>query len=145
LCLLVFTISWWSYRSEVNDHLESLKQRQKYSIETQAFPLKHEFQSIVADLKVISTLEVLKRSVDNPSGENLAALSREFLSISAAKTLYDQIRYIDSTGTEIVRVNFNNGHPYICPRSNCRTSADAITSTTPTAYPEERCLSHHST
>ncbi len=42
-------------------------------------------------------------------------MSQEFLRFSSSSGLYDQIRLLDETGMEIVRVNFNQGRPSIVP------------------------------
>ena len=38
-------------------------------------------------------------------------ISNEYLELARRKMIYDQIRYLDHTGMEIVRVNYNNGNP----------------------------------
>ena len=38
-------------------------------------------------------------------------LAHDYLSPSLRKGIYDQIRFIDENGKEVVRVNYNNGRP----------------------------------
>jgi len=40
-------------------------------------------------------------------------MSKEYLDFSSLKRKYDQIRFIDISGMEKVRINFNNGTPAI--------------------------------
>jgi hypothetical protein len=44
-------------------------------------------------------------------------VAKEYLEFSHQKQRYDQIRFIDDTGMEKVRVNFNNGTPVIVPEN----------------------------
>ena len=52
------------------------------------------------------------------------SLAQEFLSFANQRELYDQIRFIDETGMEIVRVNFNNGEPTIVPTDQHQFKGD---------------------
>ncbi len=45
-----------------------------------------------------------------------ASLEREFQSLAEVKGVYDQVRYIDANGMEVVRVNLVNGQGVIVPR-----------------------------
>lgn len=44
-------------------------------------------------------------------------LATNYLAFAARKQIYDQIRYLDEAGREIVRVDWNNGHPAIVPET----------------------------
>lgn len=65
--------------------------------------------------------------VDPVSGETAAEWQERveeiFVSMSASKGLYDQIRYIDASGQEIVRVNFNDGLPSVVEASLLQNKA----------------------
>ncbi|MFQ5853784.1 MAG: GAF domain-containing protein, partial [Candidatus Binatia bacterium] len=51
-------------------------------------------------------------------------MAKEYLRFSAQKGLYDQIRFLDERGMEVVRVNFNDGQPYIVPEGQLQSKAD---------------------
>ncbi len=119
--LLVSIISWLSYQSEVTDHLDALKQRQLYGLQTQTHPLKQEIISIVSDLKFISALDQLGQVVNRSTKADVGVLSSEFLAFCEAKKIYDQVRYLDESGMEIVRVNFNRDQPYIVPKEQLQS------------------------
>lgn len=51
--------------------------------------------------------------LQNPSPLNSSKLAADYLEFSKNKKIYDQIRYLDSSGQERVRVNFNKGNPSI--------------------------------
>jgi len=85
-----------------------------------------DFRSVVSDLMFLSEQHELQRMFESieslPVQVNLTQigdyqrdLADNFLKFSKRKRLYDQIRFLNETGMEVVRVNFNNGKPYIVP------------------------------
>ncbi len=49
--------------------------------------------------------------------------SDALLAMSQRKEIYDQIRYLDLNGNEIVRINFNDGHATIVPEAQLQNKA----------------------
>ncbi len=78
---------------------------------------------------LISNVEVLRHSAEisdylqSSSDTALQRLQRRFLTFSAATGRYDQIRYIDESGMERVRVNFNDGEPTMVPEQKLQNKA----------------------
>ena len=77
-----------------------------------------DFQSVVSDLMILSQLhslgDLFESKVNSVKQDQaLKELAETFLTFSARKRLYDQIRFIDDEGLEIVRVNYNNGNPVL--------------------------------
>jgi len=71
-------------------------------------------QAVASDLGFLSQIGVLREMLQD--GESARqALAREFLSFSQNKEVYDQIRFLDSKGNEVVRVDYNEGSPSIVP------------------------------
>lgn len=72
-----------------------------------------DLESLGSDLLVLANGETIKRVLnDNTPGARLALADR-FLIFSKDRRHYDQIRYIDELGMEVVRVNFNDGAPMV--------------------------------
>ena len=73
-------------------------------------------ESLATDLDTIAAdVLVLAQSHEFKEGIKLAELSEEFLIFSKQRRFYDQIRFLDQTGMEVSRVNFNGGKPAIVP------------------------------
>lgn len=64
-----------------------------------------------SDLKYLSELSSLKGFIMNEGVAGRMSLSRDLLSFCSNKRTYDQVRFIDKTGMEVARINFNNGQP----------------------------------
>jgi len=48
-------------------------------------------------------------------------INQEYLAFIRQKAIYDQVRFIDATGQEICRVNFNRGNPQIVSKSDLQS------------------------
>ena len=115
LVLIVAGTSLAYYLSEEQQLIQSLKQQEKHYQEIQTDTLSHEFQLIVSDMVVLSSHEQLRLIVNDSGAANHSALAKEFLAFCRNKKMYDQVRYLDATGMEIVRVNFNSGKTVVVP------------------------------
>jgi PAS domain-containing protein len=114
ICLpLILSIAYYSKES---NHLAALLQkRELFIIEKQQALINKKIFSVVSDLKILASHRELYEAVNSPSTTNLAHLTYEFLQFCRHKTIYDQVRYIDMTGREAVRINYNNGDPAAVP------------------------------
>lgn len=83
-----------------------------------------EFEFITSDLKLLSENIFLKNYIESEKQVNLDELSTLFLSLSENKRIYDKIRYIDNSGIEVIRVNFNNGQPEVVNKDNLQYKGD---------------------
>ncbi|MGD8594406.1 MAG: hypothetical protein PVF82_16365, partial [Gammaproteobacteria bacterium] len=69
--------------------------------------LQTDLHEPLKDIEIIASLQVLSNYIDNQTPANRARLEQEFLNIAENAHIYDQIRFIDSSGMERVRVNFD--------------------------------------
>jgi len=79
---------------------------EQMDLETQEKLVNLRFDSIISDTLFLTSLDDLKVALHST---DYSAVGRDFLSFITAKKSYDQIRFIDSTGMEIVRVNSRDG------------------------------------
>jgi len=117
LMLLIMGVSWAYYLSEESQHIQVLRHQETFHVELQTETFQHEFQSIVADLLVLSAHQQLALIADGSTEADYAALANELLSFCRNKKMYDQVRLLDATGMERVRINFNRDHPVIVPKA----------------------------
>ena len=70
-----------------------------------------ELSAIRSDVLYLADLTVLQDwgAMGEPAAQ--ARLAAEYLAFAARKKLYDQVRFLDERGREVVRVNWNNGRP----------------------------------
>jgi len=83
----------------------------------------NDIRSIILDLIYLSAHPQLHQMLEKDHPDDRSKLSRTFLDFSKTKALYDQIRFLDETGMEVIRVNFNQGKPYIVTKDKLRNKA----------------------
>jgi len=86
--------------------------------------ISDEFQLVVSDLMFLSEQNELQEMLLSGAAERLDAQATEYLSFSARKGIYDQIRFLDETGMEVVRINFNAGEPAIVPEDDLQPKGE---------------------
>jgi signal transduction histidine kinase len=81
-----------------------------------------EVRSVESDLLFLADQAVLR---DFLSGRQASKqeLQGEYLLFCRHKGLYDQIRYLDATGQEVIRINHNGGQPVVVPESELQPKA----------------------
>ncbi|MDZ8065035.1 MAG: ATP-binding protein [Nostoc sp. DedQUE08] len=122
LSALVGVVIGTIYYQQVQIEQVLLKTNELRKVDLQTKVISGDFHSVVSDLMVISKQNELERILDGVDGQR-QALSQEFLLFSGYKKLYDQIRFLDRSGKEIVRVNFNQGEPAIVPEEKLQVQA----------------------
>ena len=86
--------------------------------------IANNFETIISDLFYLSRQNELSALFDNNTNEIKDAIFREYLEFSRFKNIYDQIRYLDEKGMEIVRVNHNNEQPVVVQNEKLQFKGD---------------------
>ncbi len=86
--------------------------------------LRHSLRAVSSDVTFLANLPRLRRTIDDPSPVNLAALAANFVAFAEARGVYDQIRWLDQTGLERVRVNYAGGKASVVPADQLQPKAD---------------------
>ena len=105
-----------SLRLDAQDRIDRAKVREAARIEIAKSLVTHDFSSVTSDLRLLAATPALRHYLDGGNAGRTEDLSRLFLEMARAKGCYDQVRYLDASGREIVRINFNAGSPFIVPR-----------------------------
>jgi len=90
-------------------------------LESQEKLVNLRFESVISDINFLTNLDDLRIAME--SGD-YSAVEREFISFSNAKKAYDQLRFIDRKGMEIVRVNSRNGAVRPVPGEELQDKSD---------------------
>ncbi len=102
------------YSFHVKANLETLKKTDLLNVRLAQLSVNNVLQDIVSDIKYLQEHNQLRNGfIDTPRARKI--LEQDFLSFSKNRKIYDQIRYLDLDGTEIVRINDHNGQPYVVP------------------------------
>lgn len=118
--LIVYGLDWQQRQA----YLDSLRAAETADITSARRIVARDFSGIVSDLMILSNANSLHELLDAPSPSHYQTLTDEFLLFSRKKRVYDQIRYLDESGMEIARVNFNNGDPAVTPAQELQNKKD---------------------
>lgn len=111
---LLLIIGAWLYGDkEADSALTQVRDRDEAGVRVGAAALFGKLESFSSDLVFLASHSTTSVAVNRPSPENIAALADDFMTFSASKSIYDQIRWIDETGMERVRVDFRQGSPVL--------------------------------
>ncbi len=117
---LIIGVTMVHYYTQVRSERTIIESRENNVVTLADKVISSEFDAIVSDLMILAENKQLQAFLETGRVALLGDLAEEFLLYSEKKKLYDQIRFLDETGMEIVRVNFNYGDPGIIPENMLR-------------------------
>lgn len=82
------------------------------------------FRQVTSDLQILKSHHDLRDFLNVKSETNIENLTNAYISMSSSKDVYDQIRYIDAAGEEIIKVLYNNGRPEAVDSSMLQNKRD---------------------
>lgn len=103
------------YLSEKNAYIETVKLQEHYTLQLQQNRITETFDNLLQDLFFLRDQNELTRLLQTDSQKELQLIAREYVTLAKRTRMYDQIRFLDTQGMEVVRVNNNNGNPAIVP------------------------------
>ena len=118
--ILIGTISLL-YNMEAKDYLSRIELEEKHSLRLQREIIRKSIGGIVSDLLFLSKQNELLAMLDTNDISQREGIAQEYLQFSRKKKIYDQIRFLDEDGMEIVRVNYNDGAPRIVDGSGLQS------------------------
>lgn len=95
------------------DHVESLEHT-----------VTDTFDSVLSDLLLLAENPQLVTFLTTEDPGTRVEISGQFLNVSFHRRLYDQIRYLDAAGNEVIRINFEDGDPEIVREDRLTNKAD---------------------
>lgn len=115
LALIVFVGAYYVYYNEQNRAATQNRERESAAVEIGQYVIDVRLQEIRSNIDFVSNDYALKNFLDRGETAELRNFEQNMLNFSASSRMYDQVRWLDETGMERVRVNFNNGNPIIVP------------------------------
>ncbi len=114
------------YGLEIRTRSKSIRERETYVISLKRGAIEDRFKMIISDLMILSLHVDPAKLLDASDDDRALArqyLAGEFLTFSRFTRRFDQIRFLDESGMEIVRVNYNDGKPDIVPEVGLQSKA----------------------
>ncbi|PCI29071.1 MAG: hypothetical protein COB67_04845 [SAR324 cluster bacterium] len=111
------------YYVEVKSRVASLEQNERHLLALQKKIVSDDFQLLLADLRFLAEQNELQQFL-NGQLKAKKMIGLEYQSFSNKQRIYDQIRYIDGSGREVVRVNKRGHESEIVPYSRLQFKGD---------------------
>ena len=103
-------------RSDDQIRREKLEAHESNQIEMTKALVTRDLSTIDTDLHIIASLPLLRWYQDSGNPAYREELEKLFLVLARETRRYDQVRYLDASGQEVIRINYNDGKPVIVPR-----------------------------
>lgn len=103
-------------RLDIQDRLDRAKVREAARVEIAKNLVTRDFSSVTSDLRFLAVTPAVRRFLDGGNAASTDDLAKLFLELARTKGSYDQVRYLDAAGREVIRINYNAGKPSIVPR-----------------------------
>lgn len=117
--VITLILSFYIARTETSRII--IRETEVGVLDLQHKSIRFDIQNVLSDLKLLAGLPYISM-LSNPesakSSPLIDDLATEFKLVSAVRGIYDQVRYLDRHGMEVVRVNYNGGHPAIVSAEN---------------------------
>lgn len=118
--MLVFTLILSTgfalhYRAEKNKKTALRSASAWQSIHLSVQLISNEIADAVSDIGYLAAQNELDDLFRAGSVDAYTRIAKEYVSFLKTRRVYDQVRYIDNDGVEVVRANFNDGNPEIVP------------------------------
>jgi PAS domain S-box-containing protein len=111
------------YHLDLKAETKIFKNEEKQIVDLQRKIIAGDFNAIFSHVMFLAELNEFKGLFEKNSRSAKEFLSKEYLVASQHIGNYDQIRFLDEHGMEIVRVNYNNGLAYIVPEPELQNKA----------------------
>lgn len=123
VALLLGCILGLIYHSETKSERVLAETNESNHIKLQVKSITSDLDHVVSDLIFLSEQHEFHEMLESTEEYSPEDLAHDYLSLSLRKGIYDQIRFIDGRGMEIVRVNYNEGKPAIVPEEELQSKA----------------------
>ncbi|MDH5525384.1 MAG: GAF domain-containing protein [Desulfobulbaceae bacterium] len=123
LLILLSGVLSFFYWTEQKTLLAEVISHEIQQVDSENKLIEHELLAISADLAFLSEHNELRAAL-NGSASRLDQLAEEYLTFARTKKVYDQIRLLNQSGMETVRVNYNGGQPQIVAADQLQDKKD---------------------
>ena len=100
-----------------------LKSKERQNVETLRRIANDDVKTIILDLFLLSVHPALHQMMENDNPTTRQNLAATFKAFCEHTKLYDQIRFLDETGLERVRINFAQDRPHIVANDKLQNKA----------------------
>lgn len=124
MALGVVGLAAYIYQSEKTKELLITASHESAVIQLAEHSIQKDLEKVFSDLRYLSLNNDFRVLVDHFSNGQSDHFSENIKSMMQSRKVYDQIRWIDESGIERLRVNFNGGNPLMIPIEKLQDKGD---------------------
>ncbi|MDH4183894.1 MAG: PAS domain S-box protein [Nitrospinota bacterium] len=121
VALIVGALAYFFHQADMRQEMSRLEASEKTSMSFVIDIISEDFSHAVADLEILSSSYAF--DLYSPSNERILipALAMKLLNYASNRALYSSLRFIDASGMEKVRVDYNSGNPLAADEINLKS------------------------
>jgi PAS domain S-box-containing protein len=117
-------VLWLLYQNGANSLLATTQLGEQQAIDLARQFIATEQVNLRGDVLYLAEQASLRHWLQTALPTDKSRVSTDFLNFSRYRQLYDQVRFIDEKGHEVVRINWNNGQPVEVPTEHLQDKSD---------------------
>lgn len=117
LSLVLAVVLWLLYRTEENSLQNIIRADEQHAVQLANQLITTELEMLRGDTLFLAEQSVLREWLDTGNPSIKQKLEDDLLVFARRRAVYDQVRFLDERGHEVVRINWNQGQPGIVPES----------------------------
>ncbi|MAX23170.1 MAG: hypothetical protein CMJ19_01600 [Phycisphaeraceae bacterium] len=121
LCVLIIV---YYYRSQITAFYNRADASSISEISLHESMFKKDLLQVASDTRLLADNHVMLRYADHPSPEMEADVESFWKRMLTERETYDQIRLLDLSGMEVLRVDYNNKFPISIPKSELQDKSE---------------------
>lgn len=111
-------------RADVEREQIRLRSQESLHLGLGAGALSRALDSVTRDLDHLASQRISRSAIDAPTAGNLRNLAEDLAAFSRSKGIYDQLRWIDESGMEVLRVDMEGGRPVVVAADRLQNKRD---------------------
>jgi len=123
----LLSVSYYVYQNEAENEQYNLSESETRNLSLQQNAIRDTFNNIISDLIVLASHNAINHLFNNPDDHpsvHQHGLTREFIAFINSKKVFDQLRFLDQSGQEIIRIEYNNGKASFVPQAKLQNKSD---------------------
>ncbi|WP_319583261.1 sensor domain-containing diguanylate cyclase [uncultured Pseudodesulfovibrio sp.] len=120
IALLLLAGGYLFYSSEESEYISELKAVEDNSLALKKAAINRALDRAAADVLFLASQNELILHLDTGDLNAARDMEREYLHLANSRQVYDQIRYLDASGRELVRIENRDGRFEVAPQNRLR-------------------------
>lgn len=124
LILVLAAVLWLLYHTEMNGRLAITRADEQHTLQLAQQTISSELTMLRGDTLYLAAHSSLSQWLKSGKPLDRARFAEDLLAFAQHRGLYDQVRFLDEQGREVVRINWNGGEPAIVPDAALQDKSD---------------------